>query len=97
VQEGQGKERIRAEGINTREEERQEGGNKRQEKGEKKCRGNSQARKGNSGGRRVRRQTEDMGDEGGRTRRGMLRRVGEGSVDCNGRTRATGGGEMVKL
>jgi len=91
---------MRAEGISTREEERQEGGNKRQEKGEKKerCRGNSQARKGNSGGRRrVRRQTGDRGDEGGRTRRARLRRVGEGSVVCNGLTRARSGGEVVKL
>jgi len=64
---------MRAEGINKRKEERQDGGNKGQEKREKRerWRGSGQPQKGNIGGRRrVRSQAEDRGDEGGRARRG---------------------------
>jgi len=94
VQEGKGKERMRAEGMNTREEEGQDGGNKGQEKREKRkrCGGSSQPRKGNRGGRRRdRSQTGDRGDEGGRPRRGRMRRVGEGIVVCNGHKGQVGG------
>jgi len=94
VHEGKGKERMRAKRKNTREEERQDGGNKGQEKREKRerCRGSSQPRKGNRGGRRrVRSQAGDRGVEEGRSRRGRMRRVGEGILVCNGRTRARSG------
>jgi len=91
-----GKERMRAEGTNTRKEERQDGRNKGQEKREKRerWRGGEQPRKGNRGGRRrVRSQAGDRGDGGERARRGRgRRREGEGILECNSRTRARSGG-----